>query len=60
MLVFLPKPLKKLTGTDRQAGRKAGRQTDRRTGAQDYVVSQADALTKNHILILLKESKIFL
>ena len=31
---------------NRQIGQ-AGRQTDRQTGAQDYVLSQADALTKN-------------
>ena len=40
MLVLSTKPLQKLTGTDRQAGR--------RTGAQDYILSQADALTKNY------------
>ena len=34
-IVLSTKPLWKLTGTDRQ------------TGAQDYVLSQADALTKN-------------
>ena len=39
MLVLSTKPLQKLTGTDRQ--------TDRQTGAQDHVLSQADALTKN-------------
>ena len=33
------KPLKKLTGTGRQTGGQAQ--------AQDYVLSQADALTKN-------------
>ena len=33
------KPLKKLNGTGRQVGRQ--------TGAQDHVLSQADALTKN-------------
>ena len=38
MLVLSTKPLQKLTGTDRQAGGQAG--------AQDYVLSQADALTK--------------
>ena len=27
--------------------RQTGRQTDRRTGGQDHVLSQADALTKN-------------
>ena len=39
MLVLSLKPLKKLTGTDRQ--------TDRQADGQDHVLSQADALTKN-------------
>ena len=39
------KPLKKLTGTDRQ--------TERQTGAQDYVLSQADALTKNNLYVFM-------
>ena len=39
MFVLSPKPLKKLTGTGRQTGGQAQ--------AQDYVLSQADALTKN-------------
>ena len=37
-IVLSTKPLQKLTGTDRQ---------DRQADAQDYVLSQADALTKN-------------
>ena len=40
MLVLSPKPLKRLTGTDGLAGR--------RTGGQDHILSQADALTKNY------------
>ena len=36
MLVLSTKPLQKLTG----------RQIDRQTGGQDYILSQADALTK--------------
>ena len=36
-IVLSTKPLQKLTGSDR---------TGRQTGAQDYVLSQADALTK--------------
>ena len=40
-IVLSTKPLQKLTGTDR-TGRQAGRQT----GTQDYILSQADALTK--------------
>ena len=36
----------KLNGTDGQAGRQAGRQTDR----QDHVLSQADALTKKELV----------
>ena len=39
MLVLSPKPLKKLTGTVRQA--------DRQADGQDHVLSQADALAKN-------------
>ena len=38
-VVLSTKPLQKLTGTDRQ------------TGAQDYVLSQADALTKNQLVL---------
>ena len=45
MLVLSPKPLKKLTGTDRQADR----QTDRQADEQDHILSQADALTKKEI-----------
>ena len=39
MVVLSTKPFQKLTRTGRQTGRQAG--------AQDYVLSQADALTKN-------------
>ena len=39
-IVLSTKPLQKLTGTDR---------TGRQTGAQDYVLSQADALTKKRL-----------
>ena len=42
MLILSPKPLEKLTTT----GKEAGRQTDRRTGAQDFKLSHYDALTK--------------
>ena len=44
MLVLSTKPLQKLTGTDRQAGR--------RTDGQDHVLSQADALTKKSYQVL--------
>ena len=44
MLVLSTKPLQKLTGT--------GRQTDRQEDVQDYVLSQADALTKKDFLTL--------
>ena len=43
-MVLSTKPLQKLTGTDRQ-DRQAGRQAGRQADAQDYVLSQADALT---------------
>ena len=35
------------TSPEANWNRQTDRQTDRRTGAQDYVLSQADALTKN-------------
>ena len=41
MLVLSPKPLKKLTGTDRQED------------AQVHVLSQADALTKMKMITLI-------
>ena len=47
MLALSLKPLKKIAGTDGQAGRQAHRQTGRQTDGQDHILSQADALTKN-------------
>ena len=35
------------TSPEANWNRQTDRQTDRRTGAQDYVLRQADALTKN-------------
>ena len=43
MLVLSAKPLQKLTGT--------GGQADRQTDEQDHVLSQADALTKNSLVL---------
>ena len=42
MLVLSLKPLKKLTGTDRHAGRQAD--------GQDHALNQADALTKKEAI----------
>ena len=46
MLALSLKPLKKIAGTDGQAGRQAHRQTGRQTDGQDHILSQADGLTK--------------
>ena len=43
---------------NRQTGGQAGRQTGRR--AQDYILSQADALTENTFSIFLVSCQIFL